>query len=131
MGSEMCIRDRHSVAKKMVSTSDETHGYIGFISILLVFTALKSNSRAVSAWTTLAIITLILSLGPVLKFAGEIVSINVDNTQYPLQLPYTILAQIPILEWSRTPARFFATTHFAVAIIASYGVIAILQKNQK
>ena len=121
----------HSVAQKMVSTSDETHGYIGFISILLVFTALQLNSRAVSPWTTLAIITLILSLGPVLKFAGEIVSINVDNTQYPLQLPYTILAQIPILEWSRTPARFFATTHFAISIIASYGMSAILQRNQK
>ena len=121
----------HSFAQNVVSTSDETHGFIGFTTILLLFVAFRSKRRTVSTWVTLTIITLILSLGPVLKFAGEIVWISVDTTQYPLQLPYALLAQIPIMEWSRTPARFAATANFSIAIIASYGMSTILQRTHK
>ena len=121
----------HSFARNVVNTSDETHGYIGFISIILIFSALQSNKRSISTWTNLAVVTIVLSLGPILKLAGEIVWVNIDNVNHPLQLPYAILAQIPVLEWSRTPARFAATTHFAIAIIASYGVSTILQTNKQ
>ena len=130
-GNPFLPNNLHSFALDVVNTSDETHGYIGFISMVLVFWALKSNQRSISTWTTLAVITIVITMWPNLKLAGEIVTINIDNVNHPLQLPYALLAQIPVLEWSRTPARFAATTHFAIAIIASYGVITILQTNKQ
>ena len=123
--------DLRPFAPRVVSTSDEAHGFIGFTAISLIFVALRSRHRFISHWTTLAVITLVLSLGPILKFAGDIISISVDSIQYPLQLPYALIAQIPVMEWSRTPARFFATTHFAIAIIASHGMNTILQSTHK
>jgi hypothetical protein len=71
-------------------------------------------------WVGLAAIAMVLSLGPVLRVAGQL-------TEVPL--PYALLKDLPVLSWNRTPARLNQTAMLAVAVLVSYGVAALLEKR--
>lgn len=118
-------------ALRSVATADETHGYLGFIAIALATIGWKTQGRQVSKWIILAAAATLLSLGPLLRLSGTHLHLLVDGSHHPIQLPYAFLSQIPILNWSRTPARFASTLHFVLAILAAYGVAALLSRIRR
>ena len=113
-------------ALRVVSNADETHGYLGLVGFLLAVIGICSQRGLVSHWVLLTGGAALLSLGPVLKLAGEPIMLTIDGSAHPLQLPYALLDQLPFFNWSRTPARFGATIHFGLTILAAYGLDALL-----
>jgi hypothetical protein len=71
-------------------------------------------------WVGLAVVAMVLSLGPVLRVAGQV-------TEVPL--PYALLKDLPVLSWNRTPARLNQTAMLAVAVLASYGTAALFERR--
>ncbi len=118
-------------AGRVVSSADETHGYLGWVALGLALLGITTQRRAAAHWAALAGGALLLSLGPLLKFAGDLPALSIDGSAHPLQLPYALLAQLPLFRWSRTPARFGATAHFALAILAAYGLVALLAPSPR
>ena len=127
----LLLTDLRPFALRLVSSTDETHGYLGWVALGLALIGIAKHRRAVIHWAALVGGSILLSLGPFLKFTGSIVTLKMDGIAYPMQLPYALLAQLPLLSWSRTPARFGATMHFALAILAAYGLAALLTKMYK
>jgi len=115
-------------ATRVVGSADETHGYLGWVALGMALLGIFTQRRAAAHWAALAGGALLLSLGPLLKFAGDLTTMPIDGSAHPLQLPYALLVQLPLFRWSRTPARFGATAHFALAILAAYGLAALLMQ---
>ncbi len=111
----------------------ETIGYLGLIPLALTLMALRWRWRENRRWLVLGLLTAILSLGPVLQIGREIVRITVEIDRFPILMPYAFVGQLPFFQWSRTPARLNETTMFAMAVLASSGMAALLTqlKNQK
>ncbi len=115
-------------ARRVMSNSDEAHGYLGWVALVLALVGVATQRRTVAHWTALAGGALLLSLGPLLKLSGGLPALRIDGSAHPLQLPYAWLVQLPLFSWSRTPARFGATVHFAIAILAAYGLATVLTR---
>lgn len=76
-------------------------------------------------WTLVAFVASLLSMGPVLRLAGN--PITLGGGRY-VMLPYILLTRIPLLSWGRTPARLHFTAMFALAILAAYGTRYLLSR---
>jgi len=101
--------------------------YAGWVCLTLAGIGLVKKweaRRDVRLWFLLAVICAILTLGPLLRINGQLISIN----KTPILLPYALFLKIPFLSWGRTPARFNGVVMFALAVLAAYGVSFILEK---
>jgi hypothetical protein len=101
--------------------------YAGWITMILAFIGVVrfwEEKRDVILWTTFAVVGYLLSLGPVLRAAGQLVTLR---EQWVL-LPYLIVMQLPVLGWGRTPARLSLLVMFALSILAAYGVTWLMGK---
>jgi hypothetical protein len=94
--------------------------YMGWITLILALLGAVTEwgQRAdIRLWVALASGASALSLGPLLRVGGELVTIG----GRPVPTPYALLMHIPLLSWGRTPARLGLTAAFALAILAAYG----------
>jgi len=104
--------------------------YIGIIGgILLLIAALRQ--RESRWWLLLAVLSWYLSLGPLLKFLDQPVTVSFDAYESHLMLlPWALLPELPGFSVVRTPGRFAFTLAIAVAMLAGYG-LATLWQHQK
>lgn len=94
--------------------------YVGIIAgILALFGAIKV--KAARWWLLLAIVTWILSLGPVLKILDEPIKLAIGEYETYLTLPMALVQNLPGLSLARTPGRFNFALALALAILAGYG----------
>lgn len=91
---------------------EEGFNYLGIVTLILIGLALWRRWSQVCLWLGLGLLTMVLSLGPTLRLAGQ-------DTGLPL--PYALLTDWPFFSWSRTPDRLNMTTMLAVSIIAAAG----------
>ncbi len=96
--------------------------YAGLLPLALGVLAAVKRRRAVGAWTVIALIAAVLSLGPLLKFDGELVTLTADGVESGVPLPYALLLNMPLLSVNRAPARINTTLMLALAVLAAYGL---------
>jgi hypothetical protein len=80
--------------------------------------------RDTRLWMTLAAVSSLLALGPILRVGGRLMTVG---KQWFL-LPYVIVMKLPLLSWGRTPARLHFTAMFSMAILAAYGARWLISK---
>ncbi len=105
----------------------ERIGYVGIIATLLVIVALWKVKNA-RWWLLLAVIAWIFSLGPLLKAFDQVVLLNLGEYQSYVTLPWLIFHNLPLLNLTRTPARFNMVVALAVAVMVGYGAAVVSRK---
>jgi len=91
--------------------------YVGFVALVLALWGLRSGRGADAPfWAMLALVALVLSLGPVLHVAGRALC----------PLPYALLAILPLFEGLRAPSRSGITLMLSVSVLAGYGLSDLL-----
>lgn len=100
--------------------------YIGlFVGLLVLIAAWRV--RAARWWLLLALVTWVLSLGPLLKVFDQPLQVAFGDYQSYIVMPYAGLYDLPVINWLRAPGRFTFTLALAVAALAGYGMMVILQ----
>ena len=70
----------------------------------------------------MALLTWVLSLGPLLKVNDEVVTVTIDIFPTYVPLPWLGAQYVPVLNLARTPARFNLALGVMVAVMAAYGL---------
>lgn len=99
----------------------EGTGYVGVLAALIALVGVW-RVRTARAWMVLAAIMWIVSLGPLLKFMDDPVTVEFDGRVSYVPLPFALFQYLPVLGTVRTPARANLTIGLAVAIMAGYGL---------
>jgi hypothetical protein len=106
--------------------------YAGIVPLGLGILSVVAQRRKVAAWALLAVVAAVLSLGPVLKVNGEVVSFSIaeleGSAEVTIALPYALLANLPLLSLNRGPARLNTTLMLALAVLSSYGLVWLLAR---
>jgi hypothetical protein len=105
--------------------------YAGVVPLALGTLAAAVQRRRVAAWTLVAVLAAVLSLGPVLKLNGEVFTFAVDGAESSVALPYATLANMPLLSLNRAPARINATLMLALAVLAAHGVAWLVERVRR
>jgi len=109
----------------------EVVAYLGLIPLLLAVWGLKRRCPGVGMWILLGVGAALLCLGPFLKVGGKLVQFTVDGRSGYVVLPYAVIRSIPFLGMGRAPARMNETVMLPLAVLAGYGLVAILAKVKK
>jgi hypothetical protein len=103
--------------------------YVGLIPLLLASVAVWRMRSRVAFWVVLALVTGILALGPLLRIGGQLVEYSYKGTSSYIVLPGAILTKLPFYEWVRGPGRFSITTALSIAVLASCGLSALVERG--
>lgn len=98
----------------------ERVGYIGIAAGLFALLGVW-KFRLARWWLLLALIAWVFSLGPLLKVLDTLITVPIDAALTHIPLPWTAFHDLPLLNLSRTPARFNMTIAFALAMMVGYG----------
>jgi hypothetical protein len=98
----------------------ERLGYIGLVALILALVGVW-RSRLARPWLLLALVAWVFSLGPLLKLFDRPVVLDLGGERTFVTLPWAALQALPVLNSTRTPARFHFSLALAVALLASYG----------
>ncbi|HET6260689.1 MAG TPA: hypothetical protein VFG99_00435, partial [Chloroflexia bacterium] len=101
--------------------------FLGFsVLALAAFACWKlGGNRQVRFWGFIALVTWILSLGPVLQLFGRS---RFTDFEVAVPLPYLLLYKLPFLSIMRTPTRLTVLTMLALAVLVAYAVMLLLQR---
>lgn len=106
----------------------ERLAYLGLLPVLLAGLGLVKFRRRTWGWLVIGLLMMILSLGPLLKFNGELYRFDIEGYVGYIILPYAFLHSAPILNWSETLGRFNVATMLCLAVLAAYGAGYLLGK---
>ncbi|MBZ0293544.1 MAG: hypothetical protein K8L99_13335 [Anaerolineae bacterium] len=98
----------------------ERVAYLGILPLLLAGLAVIKR-REVRPWLLLAAVAWVFSLGPLLKVLNQVVVLHLGDYDSAITLPWLVLQKLPLLNITRTPARFHFTIGLALAIMVGYG----------
>ncbi len=94
--------------------------YIGLITLLLAILALIKKRRESLPWLWMALVLLLLAMGPLLR---------VNGTTYPgIPMLYRLLEPLQVIRLMRVPDRFNMFLALPVAVFAAYGTAVILER---
>lgn len=103
----------------------ENQLYLGFgvLFIFLISFFIKKNQseRGIIFWQLLVIFFAVLSLGPLLKIAGQTEFI-LNDVKFTIALPYMMFYKIPYLDVARVPSRFSVLLMLCLGIVFSWVV---------
>ena len=93
--------------------------YLGATTLLLAaLGGVRRGRRASLPWVLMALVLLVLALGPVLRVNGQL---------YPdVPMPYSLLARPFVVRLMRVPDRFNLFLALPVAVLAGYGASGVL-----
>ena len=101
------------------ATIGERSGWIGLVAgALAILTLLRGRGRF---WLGLALLTWLLSLGPLLNLLGQPLTIQADDHASFIALPWAFLKLLPLMDLVHTPGRFSYALALAVACLATQG----------
>jgi len=101
--------------------------YVGWLALALSILGAYTQRRESRPWLLLALGGGILALGPILKVGGQPVTIPIDGKPYSVLMPYAFIANLPLIQWSRTPSRLTVLVMLAVSVLAVLGARQLLQ----
>ncbi len=97
--------------------------FIGFVPLSLAGVAVATRRQTVGRWALVAIVFLVLAMGPWLHINGSIVRIF----DRPVVLPYALLYRwLPFVRVIRTPSRLLSVLMLAIGILAALGLDGVL-----
>jgi hypothetical protein len=108
----------------------ESLAYLGLLPLVLVSLALVRRSPRSWLWASMAVMMMVLALGPYLKVAGDPVVYSVEGIESRIVLPYAILGKLPIFAIGRTPGRFNLVTSVALAVLSAQGILIWLNSKR-
>ncbi len=111
-------------ARRVLADRDDIQerlAYIGLIPALLAFIGLIRFGRQLWFWFIIALVAMILSMGPLLKFNGGLVQLNIEGYVGYVVLPYALLRSLPVLDWSGVLGRLNIATMLCLSVMAAYG----------
>ncbi len=111
--TQRVLADRNDIEERL--------GYLGFMPLFLAALGLYRFRSRLYLWLGLALTAMTLSLGPLLKFNGSLVQLNIEGYVGYILLPYAMLRQMPILDWSGVLGRLNVITMLSLAIMAAFG----------
>jgi len=117
---------RRVVPENFVLT--EVVSYLGLLPLGLGALAAWRQSRRSAVWTILSVGAAVLSLGPLLRLNGRLVTFEVDDMRSWVPLPYALLARLPGLALGRTPGRLGMTVGFGLAVLVAYGMTELVRR---
>lgn len=103
----------------------ETAVSLAYTGLLLCLVALLARVPRSGRWLALTLIFIILSMGPVLKLAGQR---EFTTAHLSIPLPYAVLTELPGLGFMRTPGRLMKMGFVAFGISAAYGLAWLEQR---
>jgi hypothetical protein len=92
---------------------------LGYVTIALTIVALLLNRRLAWRWAAIALVGLILALGPVLQIGG---------VQTGIPLPYALLSLVPGVDIAHRPSHFVVITVVLLAPLVALGMAALLER---
>lgn len=94
--------------------------YIGFVTLILAIVALIKKSRQALPWFLMALVMILLAMGPLLRVNG------IDYPEFPML--YRLLEPLQVIRLMRVPDRFNMFLALPMAILAGYGMVVILSR---
>lgn len=103
--------------------SAEKTVFLGYALMAVIVAALiGARPRTVWPWLDIAVVFLLLCLGPVLHVAGRPILAH---------LPYEWLSSIPLISFGRAPSRFALFLMLSLAVVVGYGLAALERKDRR
>jgi hypothetical protein len=94
--------------------------YVGFTALVLAVVGWLKARRKATLWAGMAGLFGLFSLGPYLK---------VLNNRTSIPLPYLLLAELPIVRFTRVPSRYALLVQLAVSVLAGLGLHSLLRRR--
>jgi len=92
--------------------------YIGLTALMLSLLGIWRIRRASLPWVAMALVLILLALGPTLRVGGEL---------YPnMPMPYRLAGRFFLVRLIRVPDRFNLFLALPIAVLAAYGVAQVL-----
>jgi hypothetical protein len=92
--------------------------YVGVVALALALVGVWKARQSALPWLATGLVLFLLALGPVLRVAGQL---------YPaVPMPYRLAARLPLVQLLRFPERFNMFLALPVAMLAAYGLTAVL-----
>jgi hypothetical protein len=106
--------------------------YVVYVGVVVPAIALVGLVlRRVRIWWTLALVSGVLALGPLLHVTRDLTEVTIGKETGFVLMPGALLMKLPFYEWARGPARFAELTIFSLAVAASYGVLVIIRRLRR
>lgn len=118
----------HDWAVRIVPYQYEQLTFVGFSVLALALVGARQARPTSRLWAWLAAGAGVLALGPLLRLGGDFLAVHVAGEPFRVVLPYAFLADLPLLQWSRTPGRLTVLLMLAAAVLASLGAQQLLRK---
>ena len=94
--------------------------YVGVTVLALALVGIWKARRTSLPWATMALGLILLALGPTLRVGGRL---------YPaVPMPYRLAARLFVVRLLRFPDRFNLVLALPVAVLAAYGIAAVLAR---
>jgi hypothetical protein len=108
------------VSDNFTARSQERTPFIGYAVLLLLLLGAFTHWRKAWFWVLLALVLILLALGPQLRIKGQIIE------QVPM--PYNLVADVFFVRIMRAPDRFNVFLALPLGLLAAFGVETILAR---
>ncbi len=108
------------------TNSTEGAAYLGIAALALAVIGLLTRREA-RPWLLVALGAMVFSLGPLLKWRDDPVTLHIEQFDSYVTLPWAALQDLPVLDATRTPGRFNGATALAWGALVSIGAGAALR----
>ncbi|MCS6845934.1 MAG: hypothetical protein NZ528_16690 [Caldilineales bacterium] len=99
--------------------------FLGYATAALAVLGAVVGGRRARGWAALALLTLVLALGPLLTINGRS-TFDLDGLPVTVPLPYIVFHYLPLLQGFRAPNRFSIVVMLALAVLAAYAAAWLL-----
>ena len=112
------------------TNSAEGSAYLGIAAVALAAVALAARKES-RPWLALGLVAMVLSLGPLLKWRDQPVTLRFEDFETAITLPWAFVQDLPAINATRTPGRFNLVTGLALSALVSVGAGAALGKVRR
>ncbi len=100
--------------------------FLGWTGLALALLGAVRYRRRLAAWIAAFVAFTLFSLGPLLQINGRSL-FDLDGLETTVPLPFILLHYIPIVKANRVPNRFSVVLMLALAVLAGFGALWLLQ----
>jgi hypothetical protein len=112
------------------TNSIEGTAYLGVIATGLAVIAVLRR-RSARLWLAVALGAMLFSLGPLLKWRDQPVTIRIEDQESHIVLPWAAFENLPLIDATRTPGRFNLITGLALSALVSLGAGVVLARVRR